>query len=206
MKPMDNPIQAVIFDFGNVLVNWDIHRIFGRFFPTPAAVDSFLAETRYTEWNARLDAGAPFAQEVARVAEQFPQYAQAIHAYHTDWRKGVASPIHGSVELLQRLKQAGYPLYIFSNFSAETFIQMRANYPWVALFDDVVLSGEIHLVKPDPAYFHVGLHRIGHPAHECLFIDDSLPNIETAHKLGLPSIHFQSPDQLERELKTLQIL
>jgi 2-haloacid dehalogenase len=203
---MTDSRKAIIFDFGNVLVYWDVHRIFGRFFADPAAVDSFLAEVRYPEWNARLDAGLPFAEGVAELAGQFPHYAHILQAYDTDWRQGVAGPIHGTVNILQRLKQAGYPLYVFSNFSTETFIHMRADYDWVSLFDDVILSGELHLIKPDPAFFQTALHRIGRSAQECLFIDDHLPNIETARSLGFTAIHFQSPEQLERELKAQKIL
>jgi 2-haloacid dehalogenase len=203
---MTDSRKAILFDFGNVLVHWDVHRIFDRFFADPAAVDSFLAEVRYPQWNARLDAGLPFAEGVAELARQFPHYAHILRAYDTDWRKGVAGPIHGTVDILQRLKQMGYPLYVLSNFSAEKFVHMREDYSFVSLFDEVILSGEHHLVKPDPAFYHTALRRIGRPARDCIFIDDHLPNIETARKLGMVVIHFQSPAQLERELKAQKIL
>lgn len=203
---MNISLTTLLFDFGNVLVNWDVHRIFEPFFPATGAIDSFLAEINYVEWNQRLDAGLPFAEGVAERTQKFPQYAQIIQAYDTDWRKGVEGPIHGTVEILRRLKQAGYPLYVISNFSAEKFPHMREEYSWVSLFDDVILSGEHHLIKPDPAFYQVALRRIGRSAQECLFIDDHLPNIESARELGIPSIHFQSPAQLEKELKTLHIL
>jgi 2-haloacid dehalogenase len=203
---MTNPITAILFDFGNVLVHWDVHRIFEAFFPSSAAIDSFLEEINYAEWNQRLDTGLPFAEGIAERAEKFPQYAHILQAYDTDWRKGVAGPIHGTVDILQHLKRAGYPLYVLSNFSAEKFVHMREDYSFVPLFEDVILSGEHRLIKPDPAFFQVALHRIGRSAQECLFIDDHLPNIESARKLCMTAIHFQSPAQLERELKTLKIL
>jgi 2-haloacid dehalogenase len=198
--------KAIIFDFGNVLVHWDVHRIFGRFFADPAAVDTFLAEVRYPEWNARLDAGLPFAEGVAELAGQFPHYAHILRAYDKSWLDGVTGPIHGSVDILQRLKQAGYPLYVLSNFSAEKFVHMWEQYSFVSLFDEIILSGEHHLIKPDPAFFYSALHRIGRSAQDCIFIDDHLPNIETAHSLGFNAIHFQFPEQLEMELKAQQIL
>jgi 2-haloacid dehalogenase len=203
---MPIPIPPIIFDFGNVLLDWDFHRIFKPFFPSSAAIDSFFAEINFAEWNHRLDGGLPFAQGIAEKAREFPQYTQAIQAYDTNWRKGVGGPIHATVEILKRLKQAGHPLYVLSNFSVEKFTLMRQDYSWVSLFDEVILSGEHHLNKPDPAFFQLALRRIGRPAQECIFIDDHLPNIESARKLGIHSIHFQSPAQLERELKTLRIL
>jgi len=205
---MKNPICAIFFDFGNVLVHWDVYRIFGRFFPDHAAVDAFLTEVGYAQWNARLDTGLPFAQGVAELSQAFPHHAPAIHGYRAFWRDGVTGPIPGSVEILRRLKQAGYPLYVLSNFSAEKFTHMRENYAFISLFDEVILSSEHHLIKPDPAFFQAALRRIGHaaPREACLLIDDSLPNVEAALQLGMGAIHFQSPAQLERELKTLQIL
>jgi len=203
---MTNSIQTIFFDFGNVLIDWDYHRIFGRFFPTPQAVDSFLAEVHFPEWNARLDAGFPFAEGVAELSARFPQYAPALHAYDTDWRKGVSGPIPGTVALLRRLKQAGYPLFVLSNFSAEKFPLMRAEYDFVSLFDEVILSGEHHLVKPNPAFFQLALRRAGRAASESLLIDDNLPNIKSARALGFRTIHFLSPAQLEAELIAMQIL
>jgi 2-haloacid dehalogenase len=91
-------------------------------------------------------------------------------------------------------------------FSAEKFVHMREAYEFVSFFDEVILSGEYHLVKPNPAFYHTALQRIRRPAHECIFIDDNFPNIETARSLGFTAIHFHSPEQLERKLKTLQIL
>lgn len=203
---MTDIIHTIFFDFGNVLVNWDVHRIFERFFPGPEAVDSFLTEVGYLEWNRRLDAGLPFAEGVAELSARFPQYAHAIRAYDTDWRKGVTGPISGTVSLLKRLKRAGIPLFILSNFSAEKFTLMRAEYDFVSLFDGVILSGEHRLVKPDPAFFRLALRYAGHPASKCLLVDDHLPNIESARALGLQAIHFKSPAQLKKELAARRIL
>lgn len=206
LHPTTMPLPSIIFDFGNVLVHWDVHRIFEPYFSSRADINNFFAEIHYSEWNQHLDAGLPFSEGVAERVGKYPQYADAIRAYADHWRKGVTGPIHGTVEILRRLKQAGYPLYVLSNFSTEKFVHMRADYEWVSLFNDVILSGEHRLVKPDPAFFQAALRRIGRPADECLFIDDHLPNIESARRLGFPSIHFQSPAQLETELKALGIL
>ena len=75
---MNYPINAIIFDFGNVFVKWDPHGVYRRFFPTPAAVDSFLKEIRFMEWNARQDAGRPFKEGVAVLSAEFPHYARLI--------------------------------------------------------------------------------------------------------------------------------
>jgi 2-haloacid dehalogenase len=198
---MNTSITAIIFDFGNVLVKWDIHALYKRFFPDPQAVDSFLREINFPEWNARQDAGRPFKEGVKVLCTQFPQYAELIQAYDTDWDKSVTGTIDGTVNIVRSLKEAGWPLYILSNFSAEKFPLMQQRYGFLQLFDDMIISGEHRMIKPDPAIFELTLNRIKRTASECLFIDDSLTNIETAHRLGFHTIHFQSPQQLEMSLK-----
>jgi len=110
------------------------------------------------------------------------------------------------VELLKELKQAGYPVYGLSNWSAETFPHARQRHDFFDLLDDMVISGEVGHVKPSAEIFQIMLERIGRPAHECLFIDDSLANIQQAQKMGFATIHFQSPDQLRAILHDLGIL
>ena len=79
-------------------------------------------------------------------------------------------------------------------------------YPFFDLFDDVVLSGVVKLNKPDPAIFNLLLNKVGSTAPECLLIDDSQPNIDTAKKLGFVTIHFTSPEQLHTELQRLNLI
>jgi 2-haloacid dehalogenase len=200
---MTSPITAIIFDLGNVLVKWDVYNLYKRFFSTPEAVDSFLQEIHFFEWNARQDAGRPFKEGVAELSARFPQYAEQIKAYDTYWEECVTEEIYGSVEIAQKLKSAGWDLYLLSNFSAETFPLMQKRFDFLNLFDDCIISGEHKLIKPAPAIYQLTLGRIKREAQECLFIDDSLPNIESAKKLNFHTIHFLSPAQLDTELKNL---
>ncbi len=69
---MESPITTIIFDFGNVFVNWDARNLYKRFFPTLEAVDSFLEEIHFAEWNAHQDAGRPFKEGVADLSKAIP--------------------------------------------------------------------------------------------------------------------------------------
>lgn len=198
---MNSTITAIIFDFGNVFVKWDVYAVYNRFFPNPQAVDSFLREIRFAEWNEHQDAGRPFQEGIADLSAQFPHYADLIQAYDTYWNDSITEVYDGTVEIARKLKREGWPLYLLSNFSAEKFPLMQQRFDFLNLFDDMIISGEHNLIKPDPAIFLLTLERIKRSANECLFIDDSLPNIETARTLGFQTIHFQSPEQLERDLK-----
>jgi 2-haloacid dehalogenase len=204
---MTQKITAILFDFGNVLLEWNPRYIYRRYFPDDeAAMEQFLHEVSFMDWNAQQDKGRSFAEGVAILSREFPHYAELIQAYHDNWRESVGGSLTGTVETLKRLKKAGYPVYGLSNWSAETFPLVREEYEFFDLLDDIILSGEVKSIKPEPEIFEVALQRIGRPAGECLFIDDSLANIQQAQKMGFATVHFESPGQLEGELQRMGLL
>jgi 2-haloacid dehalogenase len=204
---MTSEIKAVIFDFGGVLIGWDPRNLYSRFFPgEPQAMEDFLAEISFMEWNAQQDKGRPFAEAVALLSKQFPHRAHLIKAYQEHWKESLTGSIDGTVELLRMLKNKGYSLYGMSNWSAETFAIVRHEFEFLNLFDEIILSGEVKLIKPDPEIFELCLQKIGKPASQCLFIDDSETNIIAAKKLGFDTVHFNSPEHLKTELETRKLL
>ena len=202
---MESPITTIIFDFGNVFVNWDARNLYKRFFPTLEAVDSFLEEIHFAEWNEHQDAGRPFKEGVAELSKQFPQYAELIQAYDTHWMESITETLHETIQIARNLKQSGWPLFMLSNFSAEKFVLMKEQHDFLEIFDDIIISGEHKVIKPDPALFEITLKRINRKAGECLFIDDSLANLVTARKMGFITIRYLSPAQLKRDLYQLSI-
>lgn len=204
MKPT---ITAIIFDFGGVLIDWNPRYLYQSYFPNqPQAMENFLAEIDFSKWNAQQDKGRPFAEGIAELSAQFPHHAPLIQAYFDRWDDSISGPINGTVEILRTLKQKGYPLYGLSNWSAETFPRVRKEFSFLELFDDIVISGVVKINKPDPTIFELLLTKIGHPASQCLLIDDTGANIETANKLGFATIQFISPEQLITELQKLNLL
>jgi 2-haloacid dehalogenase len=204
---MTSPIKAIVFDFGNVLLEWNPKYVYQRYFPDDSeGMERFFREVNFADWNLQQDKGRPFAEGVAILSEKFPHYAQLIQAYHENWRDSIGAAYDGTIEILKQLKRAGYPLYGLSNWSAETFPFAREKYDFFDLFDDFVISGEVGHVKPDPEIFHIMLEKIGKPAEECLFIDDSLTNIKQAQKMGFATIHFQSSEHLAVALRELKLL
>src|SRR5258705_5631975 len=204
---MTSQIKTIIFDFGNVLLEWNPRYVYQRYFPNdPEGMERFFKEVNFADWNLQQDKGRPFVEGVAILSEKFPHYAQLIQAYHENWTDSIGAAYSGTIEILKQLKQAGYPLYGLSNWSAETFPYAREKYDFFDLFDDFVISGAVGQVKPDPEIFQIMLEKIGKPAEECLFIDASLTHINQAQKLGFGTIHFQSPEQLAVALRELKIL
>ncbi len=200
-------ITAIIFDFGGVLVDWNPRNLYQGYFPDdPQAMEDFLHEIKFMEWNALQDKGRTFAEGSAILSAEFPQYRDLIHAYFENWEKSIIGQIDESVEILKSLKDKGYPIYGLSNWSAETFPIARKKYMVFELLDDYVVSGDVNLIKPGPEIFAYCLNKFGRTAGECLFIDDSEPNIITAKGLGFDTVHFNSPSQLRNELSARDLL
>ena len=201
------PITAIIFDYGNVLLEWDPRLVYRRYFRNDdEGMENFLKEIKFAEWNAEQDKGRPFEEGIALLSGEHPHRAMLIQAYHDHWQDSIGAAIWGSVEILKQLKLKGYPLFGLSNWSAETFPFALSKYDFFHLFDDMVISGYVGCVKPDPAIYNLLLDKIGKPAKECLFIDDSSVNIQRAKQMGFVTIHFKSPSELNDELIQMGIL
>jgi 2-haloacid dehalogenase len=204
---LTTPIHAIIFDFGGVLVNWDPHRVFNKYFANDTkAINNFLAEINFSVWNLMQDKGYPFAQAVIDLSAQFPQYAHIIRAYDIEWEESITGVIPGTVGILDKLKAAGHRIFGLTNWSAEKFNLVRQKYKVFELFDDIVVSGEVKLVKPDPAIFDLLLQKNHLRPEECVLVDDTLHNLEAARKMGFKTIHFSSPTRLEFELQQMGVL
>ena len=204
---MNSSIRAIIFDFGGVLVNWDPHLLFNKFFNNDTQeIDQFLAEINFTDWNLSQDKGHPFSQAVADLSIQFPQYSHLIRAYDEEWERSIAGIIPETEKILYKLKTARLHLYGLTNWSAEKFSIVRHKYGVFDLFEEIVVSGEVKLVKPDPAIFQLLLEKINRKPEECLLVDDSLQNIEAARKMGFATHHFISPAQLELAIQQMGLI
>jgi 2-haloacid dehalogenase len=206
MKPAPITPRTVIFDFGGVLMDWNPRYLYRKLFDDEQTMERFLREIDFVEWNTEQDRGHPFAAAVADLSRRFPQYAPMIRAYDERWHEMLAGPIHDTVEILHALKAAGHRLHGLSNWSVEKFPMVRSAHSFFEQFETITLSGEVKLIKPDPAIFTLMLERIGARAEECVFIDDTQPNIDAARALGFVTILFRSPAQLRDELLRLGLL
>lgn len=198
---------ALIFDFGGVLIDWDPLYLYIKLFNGDRqAAKRFLDRIGFQAWNLRQDAGRPFAEAVEALCAQFPQDCELIRAYDARWRESISGPIQDTVAILRDLKAQGYPLYGFSNWSVEKFNLVRHEFEFLDWFDEIILSGQVKLAKPDPRIFVLLLEKIGRKAPECLLVDDSMANIEAARGIGFRTIHFRSAGQLRTGLREMGIL
>lgn len=197
----DNPI--LVFDFGGVLIDWDPRYLYRKLFDGDnAAMERFLSEINFYDWNHEQDKGRPFAEGIAELSKEYPHYATMISAFGERWEETIGGQIPETVETLQQLKEQRYPLFGLTNWSAETFSRIRPRYDFLSWFDDIIVSGEVGVAKPDAAIYEILLEAANANAEQCLFIDDSKVNVNAAAELGFMTIRYESPEQLQQELST----
>lgn len=207
MEPHGKTAPVIVFDLGGVLMDWDPYYLYSKILGDDRqAVERFLKAVDFSGWNKEQDRGRTFAEGTAELSARFPEYGELIRAYDERYLESLGGAIQPVVEILRALKDAGYSLYVLSNWPAEKFALVRPKYPFFDWFDGFVISGEVGMVKPDQAIFQLLLQRVRRPARECLFIDDHAKNIHAASDLGFQTILFQSPQQLEADLRRMGIL
>ena len=192
---------VVVFDLGGVLIDWNPRHLYRKLFPgDPAAMEAFLATICTAAWNEAQDAGRSFATATALLRAAHPAQAALIDAYFARWDEMLAGPIDGTVEILAALRRRAVPVYALSNWSAETYPVAQRRFAFLEWFRGIVISGEVGLVKPDPAIYRLLLERHGLAAADAVYVDDVERNVAAAAALGLHGIHFTTPDALRRDL------
>lgn len=201
---MGDAPTAVVFDIGRVLYEWDPRHLYERLIPPGEALDAFLRDVVTTEWHFQHDAGRDFADTSAELVALYPEHAELIAAWGPRFLESIPGPVAGMPALVERLDEAGVPLYAITNFSHEFFPPFRA--AEAVLFDrfrDIVVSGAERLVKPDPAIYRLALDRFGLKAGQTVFIDDNAANVASAAALGMHAILFIGVDDLVPRLRAL---
>jgi 2-haloacid dehalogenase len=200
-------IDTVVLDLGGVLIDWDPRYLYRPLFKgDAAAMEQFLSEICPPHWNREMDAGRSFDDAIAERQYLFPEYAELIALWKTGWGQMLRKPIHESVEVLEALRGRGHRLYALTNWSAETFPVARQRYAFLSWFEDIVVSGEVKLAKPDPRIFELAIQRCKLNPGSTLYVDDMRPNVEVARGLGLHALHFEHPRKLRADLERLSLL
>ncbi|MGH3509853.1 MAG: HAD family hydrolase [Nocardioidaceae bacterium] len=194
-----DPVRAVVFDLGGVLIDWD------PFEAVAAGVGRdearrFLDEFDFPSWNHRLDAGRSIDDAEAEVAATYPRWLPHVRSYRTHFEDSLRGTHPETVELLSRLHSRAVPLYALTNWPAELFPPARVRFDFLALFTDIVVSGEVRLAKPDPRIFDVLRDRVPVPPERCLFVDDAPANVAAAGAAGLDAVTFTDAAALEAVL------
>jgi 2-haloacid dehalogenase len=205
---MSKSIDTIIFDLGNVLVEWNPQHVFDdKYFDTPEKKKYFFDKICTSDWNEEQDAGRSIVVATQSLIEQFPDWEQPIRDYYGRWTEMLKAPIYETVEIFRQLKASGkYRIYALTNWQAGLFDIALVRYNFLHWFDGRVVSGEEKTRKPFPEFYKRLLDRYKVDPAKALFIDDSLRNIHGGEAVGIKGIHFKSSSQLKQELQKLGIL
>ncbi len=197
-------LKAVIFDVGGVLI-----RTRSR-----AGREKWASRLGLDPWDFE---NFVFSGESGRLA----QLGQKSSAEHWQWLKDHFRLSEGEgVEMRQdffagdilneslvahigRLRQASYRTGLLSNYADEARQLWSEVYPFINLFDGVIISCEIGLMKPEPQVYILAAESVGVKPEEALFIDDFIENVEGARRVGMQALHFQEPEALQQRLAEL---
>ena len=190
-----------LFDLGGVFFDWDPNHFYKNVFENIEEREFFLAEVCNDQWNVQQDAGRSIAEAELELIPKFPHYEKEIKMYYKNHRKMIRGVFEESLDILKKLKDKNYDCYVLSNWSAETFEGMTDDYPFLKLFDGLLISGEDKLIKPDHAIYQLARDRFNLNPEETVFIDDKLENIQAAQEMNFKTIHLTDPNIIKTEIK-----
>lgn len=196
---MSNKIETIIFDLGNVLIEWDPRHLYRKILKDEDQITWFLENICTSEWNDQQDAGRTFEAGIQELVAKHPEWEEAITAWGTRWQETINGQIDGTVELLRKIRDSKkYRLYALTNWSAETFPWALDNFEFLHWFEGIVVSGHEKTRKPYPDFFNILFTRYKVDPSRSVFIDDNVKNIKGASEVGLQTIYFQSPEHLKQ--------
>jgi 2-haloacid dehalogenase len=187
------PINAVIFDIGNVLIEWQPERYFAHHIGTERTRAMF-AEVDIQGMMNRIDAGHAFDQVIEEAAQAHAVWRDAILMIRDNWADVASPAIPLSVHLLRQLRSKCIPVFALSNFGVENFPLSPAKYPFLDEFDRHYISGRMGTIKPDAAIYEAVEADCGLPPETLLFTDDRPNNIAAARGRGGQTHLFDGPE------------
>ncbi len=194
-------IRNIVFDIGNVLVDfsWREH-IAGCGFEGETAKRLGQAMMEHPVWN-EIDRGVWSNEELLQAfIRNAPDLEQEIRVVFANLNT-VVRLREGSCAWVRDLRQRGFRVYYLSNFSRRVRSEAAEKLSFLKEMDGGVMSCDVHLIKPDPAIFRVLFEKYDLNPEECVFLDDSVANVQTAESLGMAVVQVESQEQAKEELE-----
>lgn len=202
-----NKFETVIFDLGGVLIDWNPDYVYRTIFNDETKMREFYNEVCTSEWNEEQDAGRGLKEATEELVAKFPTEERNIRAYYDRWEEMLKGEIDGTVKVLEKIKQSGkVKLYALTNWSAETFPVALKRFEFLQWFDGRLVSGEERMRKPFVEIYELLLQRFSINPATAIYIDDNERNLQPPKELGIYTILFKSPSQLEEELQSLNVI
>jgi 2-haloacid dehalogenase len=184
--------QAVIFDIGNVLIEWQPERFYDRVIG-PAQRKALFSAVDLDGMNEAIDLGAPFAETIYAKADEHPAWREEIRLWHDQWIEMAAPIIPHSVRLMRALQTKGVPVFTLTNFGIKSYEYAATRYSFMNDFDRRYISGHMQVIKPDPNIYDMLEADCGVAPEALIFTDDRQDNIDMASSRGWQVHLFDGP-------------
>jgi 2-haloacid dehalogenase len=184
--------EAVVFDIGNVLIEWQPERYYDSIMESSERMRMF-AEADLHTMNELIDKGAPFRETIYAWADKYPDWTSYIRRWHDNWIDMAAPVIDHSVRLQRALRAKGVPVFVLTNFGVHSFAYAETQFDFLAEFDQRYISGHMKVTKPDPQIFAMLEDDCGVAPERLLFADDRVENIDAALARGWQTHLFEGP-------------
>ncbi|MEX2519083.1 MAG: HAD family phosphatase [Paracoccaceae bacterium] len=179
-----SPPKIVVFDIGNVLLNWSPDHLYRRLIPDDEARAAFYGRLPLDEMNLAGDCDGDLQTKVEELAKRHEADAPLILAWWAGWEKMCAGLIEESVALRDELAAMGVGVWALSNFAADSWTRCERLYPALTAFDGMVISGHVRAVKPDSAIYEMLERRAGASGAGLFLLDDRAVNVDAARARG----------------------
>ena len=197
-------LDAVLFDLGRVLVDWDPRRPYvGR--REPDEVDRFFREIDFMAFNHLQDAGRSWADARVALARTHPEHVGMLDVYVEHFDESVLGEMPDASRVVADLQAAGVRTLGLTNWPAETFHVALTATDVVGRLEGVVVSGVERVAKPDAAVFLIAIERFGLDPARTLFTDDGPRNVAAASELGFHTHLYAGPEGLRERLRELGV-
>lgn len=199
-------IHNCIFDLGQVLLSYDPWKYLEKLHSDPIRRELLFKAVFGSQSWLDLDQGIlDEAGAFQKMTAALPSFPGDIQFLLDHWDEMLV-PIDETIGLLRRLKEQNYGLFLISNFHLRAYDRVFRRYPFFQLFDGILISSHVKLLKPGPEIFNRLLHDYSLTAESCLFIDDTPANVSGAQSVGMAGLVFQNAHALERDLHSMGIL
>ncbi len=185
-------IKAVVFDIGNVLIEWQPERFYDKTIG-PARRLAMFAALDLHDMNEQIDRGAPFKETIYATAEANPDWGDEIRMWHDHWIELASPVIDHSLRLMKALQAKGMPVFSLTNFGVGSYDFAASHYPFLREFDRDFISGHMKVTKPDARIYEMLEQASGLSGADLIFTDDRGDNIEMAAKRGWRTHLFEGP-------------
>lgn len=192
---------------GGVLLDWNPRHLYRKLIPDSAEMERFLASVTTTEWHSVQDHGGDPAEATRRLKAQFPSDSPLIEAFYGRFDEMLDHAFPEMADLVERLHQAGTPLYLLSNAPAFLDDWLRGpaytRHPFLSHFRDYVVSGRVGCAKPGPEIYDLVCRTGGFRPGDAVFIDDVPANVDGAKAVGMQAVHHRSAAETVRALRAM---